>query len=230
MPIGDSSYRVSPIGGVTETLLAGQRRSPEALARCPLSAGGCEATLELADVARQVLFLALESLVLLGHGALANFERLFPQVELDEDTSLALGELGLPFLEPLLQLGQLLRLLRQRLLAGFEASSPVVDPGRRGFADMRVLGLESCLARGERLFAIHYPGSQSVRPPSLGGGEPNIRCGLLSGQRPVAVGIVFHLSDPFSAHPRQVAIPRWGFVRWPDVARRDPAATRFWLR
>jgi hypothetical protein len=38
-----------------------------------------------------------------------------------------------------------------------------------------------------------------------------MRRGLLSGQRPVAVGIVFHLSDPFSAHPRQVAIPRWGF-------------------
>ena len=186
----------------------------------PLSAGGCEATLELPDVARQVLFFALESLVLLGHGALANFERLFPQVELNEDTSLALGELGLPFLEPLLQLGQLLRLLRQRLLAGFEASSPVVDPGRRGFADMRVLGLESCLARGERLLAIHHPGSQSVRPPSLCGGEPNMRRGLLSGQRPVAVGIVFHLSD-LSAHPRQVAIPRWGFlVGSPDVGRR----------
>jgi hypothetical protein len=48
-----------------------------------------------------------------------------------------------------------------------------------------------------------------------------MRRGLLSGQRPVAVGIVFHLSDPFSAHPRQVAIPRWGFlVGSPDVGRR----------
>jgi hypothetical protein len=29
---------------------------------------------------------------------------------------------------------------------------------------------------------------------------------------------VFHLSDPFSAHPRRVAIPRWGFLGW--LARR----------